>query len=63
MGKSDAKIKQYWSARMFSGKGNPPKVVNNDAEVIEHVTTQLGGIGYIDAASADDRVKIVYSFD
>lgn len=63
LGKSDAKLKQYWSARMFSGKGNPPKVVKNDAEVIEHVTSQPGGIGYIDAASADDRVKVVYQFD
>ncbi len=63
LGKSDAKIKQYWSARMFSGKGNPPKVAKNDAEVIEHVTSQPGGIGYIDAASADERVKVVHQFD
>ncbi len=62
LGKSDAKIKQYWSARMFSGKGNPPKTVKDDAAVIEHVTSVPGGIGYIDEGALTGDVKAVFRF-
>ena len=62
LGKSDAKMKKYWSARMFSGKGNPPKVVKDAQAVIEHVKTVPGGIGYVDESAVGDGVKVVFRF-
>ncbi len=63
LGKSSAKILQYWASRVFSGKGSPPEVVPDDKAVIEFVKSKKGAIGYIDSASADGSVKVIYSTD
>lgn len=63
LGKSSAKILQYWASRVFSGKGSPPEVVPDDKAVIEFVKSQKGAIGYVDSSSADDSVKVIYSAD
>ncbi|HHH35203.1 MAG TPA: phosphate ABC transporter substrate-binding protein [Gammaproteobacteria bacterium] len=63
LGKSSAKVLQYWASRVFSGKGSPPEVVPDDKAVIEFVKSKKGAIGYIDSASADDSVKVIYSAD
>jgi ABC-type phosphate transport system substrate-binding protein len=44
---------------MFSGKGRPPQTVENDEAVIERIIADPGSIGYIDADSVDDRVKVL----
>ena len=63
LGKSSAKVLQYWASRVFSGKGSPPEVVPDDKAVIEFVKSNKGAIGYIDSASADGSVKVIYSAD
>ncbi len=63
LGKSSAKVLQYWAARVFSGKGNPPETVPDDQAVIDYVKSHKGAIGYIDSASAPADVKVVYSAD
>ncbi len=62
LGKSDAKMKKYWSARMFSGKGKPPKVAKDVQAVVAHVKSVAGGIGYVDEGAAGDGVKVVFRF-
>jgi len=59
LGMSESELSRYWSRRMFSGKGHPPRTVENDNAVIERVITDPGSIGYIDADSVDDRVKVL----
>ena len=62
LGKSASQIKAYWSKLVFSGKGNPPKELPSDAEVIKLVSQNPAVIGYIDSASTSDSVKVVGSF-
>ncbi len=63
LGKSSAKVLQYWASRVFSGKGNPPDTVPDDKAVIEYVKSHKGAIGYVDSASATGDVKTVLSVD
>jgi ABC-type phosphate transport system substrate-binding protein len=60
--KSASQIKAYWSKRVFSGKGKPPTEVDNDAAVLDFVSANAGAIGYVDAASVNESVKVVKTF-
>ncbi len=60
--KSASQIKAYWSKRVFSGKGKPPKEVTSDQEVLAIVSANAGAIGYVDAANVNDSVKVVKKF-
>lgn len=62
LNKSTSQLRAYWSKLIFTGKGAPPKVVNTEAEVIELVSTNPNIIGYVDAASVTDSVKVVAKF-
>jgi ABC-type phosphate transport system substrate-binding protein len=59
--KSEVEVAEYWSRRMYSGRGQPPRQLRDDAAVIEEITAEPGGIGYIDAASVTDQVKVLLS--
>ncbi len=59
LGKSEIELAEYWSRRMFSGKGRPPATVENDQAVIERVLREPGTLGYIDAGSVNDNVKVL----
>ena len=57
--KSASQLKSYWSKKVFSGKGTPPKEMADDAAVKAYVSSTAGGIGYIDAAAVDGSVKVL----
>jgi ABC-type phosphate transport system substrate-binding protein len=57
--KSASQLKAYWSKLLFTGKGQPPKEVLNDKEMIELVATNPNMIGYIDATMVNDTVKVI----
>lgn len=59
LGKSPTELSKYWSRRMFSGKGHPPRQFKDDAEVMQQVAASNDIIGYVDAASVDDSVKVI----
>ncbi len=61
LGKSSAKVLQYWASRVFSGKGSPPEVVSDDQAVIDFVSSRKGAIGYVDSASVGGSVKVIYT--
>jgi len=54
-----AKYKAYWSKMIFSGKAVPPKEMANDAEVKAYVASHADAVGYVDAGSVDDSVKVL----
>jgi len=60
--KSASQLKAYWSKLIFTGKGTPPKEVSTDAEVIELVAANPNIIGYINASSVTDKVKVAGKF-
>ena len=57
--KSASQLKAYWSKLLFTGKGQPPKEVLNDAEMIELVASNPNMIGFVDAANVSDSVKVI----
>ena len=60
-GKSPAQVKAHWSKIIFTGRGNPPKEVGNSADVKKYLSVNPNAIGYIDAKSVDETVRVVLS--
>jgi hypothetical protein len=60
VGKSESQFKAYWSKRIFTGKGTPPKQLDGDAAMKIMVANTPGSIGIIDSASVDSSVKVIY---
>jgi len=57
--KTEIEVAEYWSRRMYSGKGRPPQRYRDDAAVIEAVTADPGVIGYINSDDVTDQVKVL----
>lgn len=62
VGKSGSQLNAYWSKLVFTGKGTPPEKLSNDQAVIDFVSSNTDGIGYIDSAKITDSVKVVGTF-
>jgi ABC-type phosphate transport system substrate-binding protein len=60
--KEIAEINAYWARLYFSGKTNPPVQVAANGDVISQVIGRPGGIGYIERAKLDNRVRVVLSW-
>ena len=58
-GKSAAQLKAHWSKIIFTGRGQPPKVVANSAEIIKLLAQNTNGIGYIEQNMVDSSVRVV----
>ncbi len=59
IGKSEAKLKIYWSRLIFTGKGTPPRIIGVDRVIKKWVANQPQAIGYIMRSEADNTVKIL----
>lgn len=62
VGKDLSDVNAYWSRQVFSGRMQPPPRVANPDEVMKWVSAHPGGIGFVDLAKADARVRVVYEF-
>lgn len=62
LGKSASQIKSYWAKVVFSGKGGPPTELSTAAEVIEYVSQNSNGIGYVDTSELTDQVVVIATF-
>lgn len=60
--KDEAQMKAYWARLIFTGKGVPAQVMENDAAVKAHVAKNADAIGFIDVISVDNTVKVVSTF-
>lgn len=58
-GKDPAQINAYWSKIIFTGDGQPPKVVTGNDSVKKAVIKNLNTIGYIDRSAVDKKVKVI----
>lgn len=58
-----SQVKAVWSRIVFTGKGQPPIMLPNAAEVKKAVATDPKAIGYIDKAAVDGTVKVVLTLD
>jgi ABC-type phosphate transport system substrate-binding protein len=59
VGRSLPEIDAYWARLRFSGRTQPPDQLSDAREVMERVARQPGAIGYVEAATADRRVRQV----
>ncbi len=57
--KTQAQLKAYWARQVFTGQGEPPLSMMDDAEVKMLVGANPNMIGYIDATLVDISVKSV----
>ncbi|PCK07170.1 MAG: phosphate ABC transporter substrate-binding protein [Alteromonadaceae bacterium] len=60
--KRESQMSAYWASVVFTGKGLPPKQVEDGKSVKNLVAKNPNTIGYIDSSKVDDSVKVVHSF-
>jgi ABC-type phosphate transport system substrate-binding protein len=61
--KTPVQVKAIWSRLVFSGKGTIPKEVANSEEVKKLLNANPDAIGYIDKASLDATVKVLFAVE
>ena len=60
LGKNVAYVTRYWQRLIFSGRGIPPRQLQNDAAVLELVKNSRDAIGYIARETPPgDGVKVL----
>lgn len=60
LGKNAGQVKAIWSRIVFSGKGQPLREMAGAAEARAFVAGNPKGIAFVDKASADASVKVVF---
>jgi ABC-type phosphate transport system substrate-binding protein len=55
-------LRKIWLKKQFTGKALPPKLVDNEQDVLDRVENTQGAIGYVSLARAkrNKSVKILY---
>jgi hypothetical protein len=61
--KNPSQLNAYWARVIFTGKGQPPKAVFDDAEVKDAISKDAGLVGYIDSGAVDGSVKVILTLD
>lgn len=59
--KNLAELNAYWSRKMFTGSGMPPRQIASGEEIVRLVSENVAYIGYVEDGVALDGVKVVYS--
>jgi ABC-type phosphate transport system substrate-binding protein len=62
VGKSRTQINAYWARLVFTGKGDLPKVLLSDSEIVATISVNQGAISYVDSSSVTDKVKVIANF-
>jgi ABC-type phosphate transport system substrate-binding protein len=62
LSKSASQLKAYWSKKMFTGKGIPPKEVSSNDDMLKLISSNPSMIGYIDSTLVNDTVKVIAEF-
>ncbi|MBU2708451.1 phosphate ABC transporter substrate-binding protein [Zooshikella marina] len=60
--KDSGQLKSFWSYKIFTGEGMPPKVESNDEAVKELVSKNPSIIGYISNKNIDDSIKVLLEY-
>ncbi len=57
--KTPTQLKAYWAKRIFTGKGKPPRILQNREELRALVASHKRYLSYIDSDDADNSVRWV----
>ena len=61
--KNAAQLNAYWSRLIFTGQGQPPKVIEGgDAAVVDYVAKTADGVGYVSSTAVNAKVKVIATF-
>ena len=52
-------LRRVWDRQIFSGTGQVPSTVANEAEMIRRVSTTPGALGYVESVPADGSVRLL----
>jgi ABC-type phosphate transport system substrate-binding protein len=58
-GKSPAQVKSHWTKIIFTGRGQPPTAVANNAEVKHLIAANPQAISYMERSTVDSSVKVL----
>lgn len=59
LGQTLVEFKKVWMKKQLAGEGKAPQVVSSEADVVSKVASTPGAIGYVDAGSVTDAVKVL----
>lgn len=59
VGQTPAQIRSHWSRLIFTGRGQPPRSVENGQAMADAVADNPLAIGYLDSELVDDRLRVV----
>jgi ABC-type phosphate transport system substrate-binding protein len=59
IGKSSSRMKSIWLKKMLLGEGDPPKVLENEKDMLETIAKTAGSIGFISSKFVDKSVKVL----
>jgi ABC-type phosphate transport system substrate-binding protein len=57
--KDGSVLRVYWSKLLFTGKGQPPREIGDDADMKSWVASNPDAIGYVDGKFVDSTVKVL----
>ncbi|MBI5443239.1 MAG: hypothetical protein HY900_18740 [Deltaproteobacteria bacterium] len=59
LARTAAQFTNVWKQAIFTGTGVPPKAFETEADVVRYVASTKGAIGYVEAATPHDTVKVI----
>ncbi len=57
--RTPAQYRSFWKRVIFTGTGMPPKCFAAEKEIVEFVRSSRGAVGYIDASTPHEDVKVL----
>ena len=60
--KSSHQLKAYWAKRLFTGKGTPPKVMDNIEHIVILVANNPSLIGFVPSDAVNETVRVVDTY-
>jgi len=59
LGRSTQDLQMYYRSLTYAGQNSMPKQLGSDAEVVDYVSRKKGAIGYVDAQTGTEGVKVL----
>lgn len=59
LNKSPSQVSAYWTKIIFTGDGQPPKLLGNNVAIKKAIADNTNAIGYIDKNAVDSSVRVI----
>ncbi len=58
--RNEAQLRAHWSRLVFTGRGTPPRQLNDPQAILGEVARAPNVIGYVEADAVTDEVRIIF---